>query len=75
MESSDLNISLHLNFNQLVEAIKQLPRNEKLKLSRILLKETSWEEINDPIMTYLAREDVLAKDWLLEEEEEAWNEL
>lgn len=64
-----------MNFNQLVEAIKQLPRNEKLKLSRILLKETSWEEINDPIMTYLAREDVLAKDWLLEEEEEAWNEL
>lgn len=75
MESSDLNISLHLNFNQLVEVIKQLPRNEKLKLSRILLKETSWEEINDPIMTYLASEDVLAKDWLLEEEEEAWNEL
>ncbi|MBU1370583.1 MAG: hypothetical protein KJ578_06985 [Bacteroidetes bacterium] len=75
MESSDLNISLHLNFNQLVEAIRQLPRNEKLKLSRILLKETSLEEINDPVMTYLASEDVLAKDWLLAEEEEAWNDL
>ena len=75
MESSDLNISLHLNFNQLVEAIRQLPRNEKLKLSRILLKETRLEDINDPVLTYQASEDVLAKDWLLEEEEEAWNGL
>lgn len=64
-----------MNFNQLVEAIKQLPRNEKLKLSRILLKETSLEDVNDPVLTYLASEDVLAKDWLLEEEEEAWNDL
>ncbi len=75
MESSDLNISLHLNFNQLVEVIRQLPRNEKLKLSRILLKETRLEDINDTVLTYQASEDVLAKDWLLEEEEEAWNGL
>ena len=64
-----------MNFNQLVEVIKQLPRNEKLKLSRILLKETRLEDINDPVLTYQASEDVLAKDWLLAEEEEAWNEL
>ncbi|MDA3944955.1 MAG: hypothetical protein PF694_15610 [Bacteroidetes bacterium] len=38
-----------------------------------MLKENRLEDISNPVLTYLASEDVLSKDWLLAEEEEAWN--
>lgn len=75
MEAVNININLPLNFNQVVEIIKQLPFNEKLKLSEVLRKETRQYPQNDSIMTHLASENVLAKDWLLPEENEAWKDL
>ena len=75
MKVADLNINLPLSFNQVVEIIKQLPYNEKLKLSELLEKETRQKKESDTTLTHLASEKVLAKDWLLPEEDEAWSDL
>jgi hypothetical protein len=71
MKNSDINIKLPLNFNQVVDIIKQLPYNEKIKLIELLKKETSEMPENDKIQSHFASEKVLAKDWLLPEEDEA----
>jgi len=75
MKNSDINIKLPLNFNQVVDIIKQLPYNEKIKLIELLKKETSEMPENDKIQSHFASEKVLAKDWLLPEEDEAWKDL
>lgn len=75
MEAANLNINLPLNFNQVVDLVRQLPYKEKLKLSEVLKKETEQKTDNDNILTYFASEKVLAKDWLLPEEDEAWKDL
>ena len=80
MEATNLNINVPLNFNQVVDIIKQLPYNEKLKLSEVLKKETKQipkdtGTKNDKILTHIASEKALAKDWLLPEEDEAWKDL
>lgn len=75
MEASNLNINLPLNFNQVVDLVRQLPYKEKLKLSEVLKKETKQKTENDNILNHFASEKVLAKDWLLPEEDEAWKDL
>ena len=75
MEAANLNLNLPLNFNQLVDLIRQLPYKEKLRLTEVLKKETKQEPENDKILTHFASEKVLAKDWLLPEEDEAWKDL
>lgn len=75
MEAANLNINLPLNFNQVVDLVRQLPYKEKLKLSEVLKKEMKQKPDNDNILTYFASEKVLAKDWLLPEEDEAWKDL
>ncbi len=75
MKAADLNINLPLNFNQIVYLVKQLPYKEKLKLTEVLKKETKQMSENDQVMTHFASEKVLAKDWLLPEEDEAWKDL
>ncbi|HNY53280.1 MAG TPA: hypothetical protein PK727_10835 [Bacteroidales bacterium] len=75
MKAADLNINLPLNFNQLVDLVKQLPYKEKLMLTEVLKKETRQMPENDKVMTHFASEKVLIKDWLLPEEDEAWKDL
>lgn len=75
MKNSDININLPLNFNQVVDIIKQLPYNDKIKLIELLEEETSEMPENDKIQSHFASEKVLAKDWLLPEEDEAWKDL
>lgn len=80
MDSSVVSINFSLNFNQVVDIIKKLPLNEKLKLSEVLEKETQQSlkgsgAENDKISTHFASEKVLAKDWLLPEEDKAWKDL
>lgn len=75
MKSANLNINLPLNFNQIINLVRQLPYKEKLKLSEVLKKETMQKTENDNILTYFASEKVLANDWLLPEEDEAWKDL
>ncbi|WP_291855209.1 hypothetical protein [Marinilabilia sp.] len=75
MEAANLNINLPLNFNQVVDLVRQLPYNEKLKLREVLKKETMQKTENNNILTHFASESVLAKEWLLPEEDEAWKDL
>jgi len=75
MEAAKLNINLPLKFNQVVDLVMQLPLNEKLKLSKVLLKETRLKKEYDDTLTHYASEKVLAKDWMLMEEEAAWKDL
>lgn len=75
MDTANLNINLPLSFNQVVEIIRQLPYREKLKLSEVLKKETKQKQADDKVLTHFASEKVLAKDWLLPEEDEAWKDL
>jgi len=75
MEAANLNINLPLNFNQVVDLVRQLPYKEKLRLTEVLKKETKQTPENNNILTHFASEKVLAKDWLLPEEDEAWKDL
>ena len=75
MGTANLKINLPLSFNQVVDIIRQLPYNEKLKLSEVLKKETTLKLGNDKTMTHFASEKALAKDWLSPEEDEAWKNL
>jgi len=40
MKSANVNINLPLNFNQVVDIVRQLPHKEKLRLTEVLEKET-----------------------------------
>ena len=75
MKAANLHINLPLNFNQVVDLVRQLPYKEKLKLSEVLKEETKQKPENDNTLTHFASEKVLAKDWLLPEEDEAWKDL
>ncbi|MDD4739987.1 MAG: hypothetical protein PHY20_00300 [Bacteroidales bacterium] len=52
-----------------------MPYAEKLKVSELLRKETKQTAEDDSVHTHFASENVLAKEWLLPEEEEAWKDL
>ena len=75
METTNLNIKFPLNFKQIVDIIKQLPYDDKLKLREILKEEIKQKPGNDPVKTHIASEKSLAGDWLLPEEDEAWKDL
>ena len=65
---------LPLNFNQLVELVKQLPVDKKQKLLSFLQTDSKIDKA-DPILTHFASEKTLAKDWLSPQEDEAWQDL
>ncbi|HKL72409.1 MAG TPA: hypothetical protein VJ855_07115 [Marinilabiliaceae bacterium] len=75
MKNTDLNLNLPLNFNQLVDLVKQLPYREKIELTEVLERETKRLIESEKVLTHLASEKVLAKDWQLPEENEAWKDL
>ncbi len=75
MKNTDLNLNLPLNFNQLVDLVKQLTYREKIELIEVLERETKRLIESEKVLTHLASEKVLAKDWQLPEENEAWKDL
>lgn len=75
MKTVTSNTNLSVNFNQVVNLVKQLPYKEKVKLGEVIRKEIKTNIQNDKIFTHLASEKTLAKDWLLHEEDEAWKDL
>ena len=75
MKTTTNSINLSLNFNQVVELVKQLPYKEKIRLADVIRKETETNIGNDKVLTHLASETVLAKDWISTEEDEAWKNL
>lgn len=75
MKTSTKSVSLSLDFNQVVELVRQLPYEEKVRLWEVILKETNINFKNDKVLTHFASEKSLAKDWLSPEEDEAWKNL
>jgi hypothetical protein len=75
MKTSTKSISLSIKFNQLVELVKQLPYEEKVKLWKVIRRETKTNMENDKVFTHFASEKALAKDWLSPVEDEAWKNL
>ena len=66
-----LNFSLPLTFQQIVVMVKQMPKPKQNELLEFLQNEV--KEKDEPTFTHLATQEVLAKDWL--NEEEAWKNL
>ena len=75
MRTSADSINLSVNFDQVVDLVKQLPYKEKVKLGEVIRKETRNGIRNDKVFTHIASEKALAKDWLSPEEDEAWKDL
>ncbi|MDX1939481.1 MAG: hypothetical protein SFU99_02960 [Saprospiraceae bacterium] len=68
----NLNLFLPLSFEQVLALVKQLSVAEQEELLAVLQKSKQPE---DAIRTHFASEKVLAKDWLNEKEDEAWQDL
>jgi hypothetical protein len=66
-------ISIKLEYSQLVEAILQLSEPEKKKLVSIL--ENGETNTLERLMVQQASEKTLAKEWLTETEDKAWESL
>lgn len=75
MRTATDSINLSVNFNQVVDLVKQLPYKEKVKLGEVIRKETRTGIGNDKVFIHIASEKALAKDWLSPEEDEAWKDL
>lgn len=75
MKTAPNSITLSVNFNQIVDLVKQLTYKEKLKLGEVIRKETETSINSDKILTHIASEKVLGRDWLSKEEDEAWKDL
>jgi hypothetical protein len=75
MKTSTKNISLPVNFKQVVELVMQLPYEEKIKLWKVIRKEANKNLENDKVLTHYASEKSLSIDWLSPVEDEAWKNL
>lgn len=73
MTSSVHQVNLSLDFKQVLELVQQLGAEERQKLIYFLLGRQP--EQHDITLTHFASEPSLAKDWLNEAEEEAWQNL
>ena len=69
-----LNFDLPLSFQQLAEIVRQLPLPQKIQLVKLLQTEVNPSE-EDSTQTHFASQVALAKDWLNQEEENAWQHL
>ena len=66
-------IYLPLQFNQILDLVKQLGAMERQQLLLFLLGHSPEQE--GATLTHFASESVLAKDWLTETEDAAWQDL
>ncbi|MBA4301998.1 hypothetical protein SAMN03080617_03416 [Algoriphagus alkaliphilus] len=68
-------LALNISYEDLLESLKKLSRKDKKKIHSFLESELSKHEVNEPTETYLLSEESLLKDWLSQEEEQAWKDL
>ncbi|HEY3390853.1 MAG TPA: hypothetical protein VGK38_14845 [Prolixibacteraceae bacterium] len=73
MKTITSNINISVDFNQVVDIVRQLPYKEKIKLGEVIRKEIKANNQNDKVLTHFASEKTLAKDWLSAEEDEVWS--
>ena len=75
MKTASNSVNVSINFNQIIDLVKQLPYNEKVRLEEVIRSEIKTEKIVDKPNTHLASESVLAKEWLSPEADEAGKNL
>jgi hypothetical protein len=75
MKTASNSVNVSINFNQIIDLVKQLSYTEKVRLEEVIRSEIRTEKIVDKANTHLATENVLAKEWLSPEEDEAWKNL
>jgi len=75
MKTASNSVNISINFNHIIDLVRQLPYNEKVKLEEVIRREISSDRSVDKAYTHLASENVLAKEWLSPEEDEAWRNL
>ena len=75
MKTAANTLNLSVNFNQVLELVKQLPYKEKVRLGEVIRHETMIRKTEDKVFTHFASEKTLAKDWLSPEEDKAWKNL
>jgi hypothetical protein len=68
-------VYLPLQFNQILDIVKQLGAKERQQLLLFLLGRQPFEQDDAVLLTHFATESVLAKDWLTETEDTAWQSL
>lgn len=73
MTTSFHQVNLPLQFNQVLDLVKQLGAEERQKLLLFLLGRQP--ENKDLTLTHFASEKSLANDWFTETEDEAWQHL
>ncbi len=75
MKTASNGINVSINFNQIIDLVRQLSYNEKVMLEEVIRSEITTDIIADKAYTHRASENVLAKEWLSPEEDEAWKNL
>lgn len=68
-------LSPSIQIDELLDSLKKLSREDKETIWSFLEAYLKKDEVSDSKPIYLASEKSLAKDWLKEEENEAWKDL
>ena len=74
METTNLYVTVPLDFKQIVDVVFQLPYMKRVELQELLRKEIVEKE-QDFVLTHVASENLLAREWLSPKEDEAWKDL
>ncbi len=68
-------LALRISMEDLLESLKKLSREDKKVVHLFLESELINDEVHESKDPYLVSEKSLRKDWLTEEENEAWKDL
>lgn len=68
-------LSPSIQIDELLDSLKKLSKEDKETIWSFLEADLKKDEVSDSKPIYLASEKSLAKDWLKEEENEAWKDL
>jgi hypothetical protein len=74
MKSLEFNLNNPFNLDALFEVIEHLSPSQK-KVLKDYLDIESTEELEDKTFTHYATERTLSKDWMVNEEDQAWGNL
>lgn len=68
-------LRLDISLTHLKESLRKLSIDDKRELYFLLEEELTKDKVAEPRLIHLGSEKSLAKDWLLNEEEEQWKNL
>ena len=68
-------LALNISLEDLFDSLRRLSNKDKKAIYSFLEAEILKEEVNEPNQVFLISEKSLEKDWLTEEENQAWKNL